>query len=109
MGAFGRIRCLCRGIGDYFVRGVYLPHLYREETEEFLPTIVITDGKRFHLADTLAHKPGEEVYVNAGYKICRCVRCGKKEIEWVRNLNARLPVVTAEGEVRYEMEKEATR
>lgn len=104
MGAIRRFECIGKGITHFFRTGHYLTHLFKDESD-FLPCIIITDGNKFRLSDTFVHKIGEEVYPNAGYRICRCVRCGKKEIEWVRMLNARLPIVTAEGEVKYEMDK----
>lgn len=104
----GRINCIGRGIIYFLKHGHYLTHLYKDESD-FLPGIIITKGKKFRLADTLAHKVGEEVYPNAGYRYCKCVRCGKREMEWVRTLTARLPLVTAEGEVKYEIKETATK
>ena len=109
MEARARIKCIGQGVAHTARKGFYLTHLFKEETTDFIPAIIIANENGFRISETLEHKADEEVYPKGGYKVYYCVRCGKKEMGWVPYIDLPLPVITKEGEVRYDdMEKEET-
>ena len=95
----GRFKCFKRGISNWLDYGVYLPHIYIDN-EKWTPTIIAANADGFRIIDSLVYdvrEDDEEIFLNAGYKECKCRDCGKKIIEWTRDIRNKLPVVKEDG------------
>lgn len=77
----GRIRCYGKAIWDLLTRGIWIPHVFRDEYEK---AIIIATDKSFRVSDNYQHTPEEKVYAPATLIRSKCIYCGKEELSWMQ-------------------------
>lgn len=82
MKVFKRCICLAKAVGDWFLRGIWVPHVFEDTYEK---AIIIATSHGFRVAHDYQHSPDETVYKD-GYLIrSRCIHCGKVELSWMQD------------------------
>lgn len=77
--------CFFGALWTFMRYGIWVIHLYDEETEKVTPSIIKVKGNKYRMANSLDHKDNERVYTNGAFIEYYCARCGKRETAWAEN------------------------
>ncbi len=61
-------------------RGIWVPHVYEDVSEE--AAVIIATDRGFRVSRDYVHAPGETVYPEATLIRSKCIYCGKEELSW---------------------------
>ena len=95
------MKCYLKAVGDFFLHGIWVPHVFRNVDYEKC-TIISTDHS-FRVSASLQHERGETVHQNACLITSRCIYCGKESKMWMSDWNDTMKIL-AEEEGRPVME-----